>query len=1001
MADRIRKYNPAFLPKEELVRSFVVRQTELELIVQTIRENTAKSNQHILVIGPRGIGKTMLVLRVAEEVRKDKDLSKKWYPLIFAEESYPVITPGEFWLEAIFHLAHQTREKRWNEVYEDLKTEQDEVRLRERALAQLMDFADADGKRILLVVENFNMLLNQLSADDAWVLRDTLLHEPRIMLLASATSQLRWEKTGSLKNEIENLEKAMFELFKLYELKPLNEAECGILWSSITGRNFSGEQIKPLRILTGGSPRLLAIISSFTARLSLRELMDDLLNLVDENTEYFKSHLESLPSIERKVYLALAELWDPSSSRKVAKVARLDVSKTSSLLLRLIERGAVVEVKGTGRSKMYQVAERMYNIYYLMRRQGAPLIRVRRIVWFMVNFYEPEELIKATKMIAQEACKLEPAFRKDHYDFYETILDSKLSPKLRNKLIKATQEDFFRMPDLPLSIKHKAEETKALEVSKKVTKLVEQAQTCEKENKLKEAECIYRKAIKEAPNNALVLAIFGEFLEYKLERYEEAEKIYREAIKRKPKEAWGWAGLGRILSTHLKRYEEGVAALSKAVELKKDYHGVWELFGSVLYRKLGRYDEAENAFKKAIELKNNCKSVWEDFGDLLFERERYDEAEKAYRKAIELNPDYWAWAHLGRLLSEGFNRTSEAEEAYRKSIELKPDYAWGWAHLGQLLYELDRYDESEKSYRKAIELDSKAAWTWEHLGLLLHKLKRYEEAIKAYQKVFELEPNYNPCPRVYLSNVYIELGRYEDAEKELRIVIEQHKKCSWARTILGDVQSHLEHYEEAEKNYRQAIELGPKDHSAWKRFIQLLIKTGRATEALHLAEDCLAKYPKEPELLNTFAYELFRHGQQALAKAEIWAREAVAIKPNVAYREHTLAFILCASGKESEALEHAHKYLEDIKTVENTVNDGIELFVEFAARGYAKNALEILQDSPSAKILEPLVVGLRLFIGEDVQVATEIVEIGKDVAERIQKRQKEIQEIKPQHRSGG
>ena len=94
--------------------------------------------------------------------------------------------------------------------------------------------------------------------------------------------------------------------------------------------------------------------------------MDDLTQLVDEHTEYFKSHLDNLPATERKVYLALVEVWAPATAREVAESARLDVSKVSSLLRRLGERGAVVEVEGPGpRRKLYQVAERLYNIYYL------------------------------------------------------------------------------------------------------------------------------------------------------------------------------------------------------------------------------------------------------------------------------------------------------------------------------------------------------------------------------------------------------------------------------------------------------------------------------------------------------------------------------------------------------------------------------------------------------------------------------------------------------------
>ena len=242
MNRRPMKYNPAFLSGDELVETFVVRQAELGLIVQVLRENEDDANQHLLVIGPRGIGKTTLVLRAMEEVRRQTDLSQAWYPLVFSEESYIVTNAGEFWLEAIFHLGQQTDEARWKKAYEELQREKDQTRLRERALAQLMDFADSEGKRVLLVVENLNMLLGQqMNDDEGWVLRHTLLHESRIMLLATATSRFE---------QIDHTGKPMFELFRTIELEPLNEEECRRMWTSIGGAEPSDGRIRPIRILT-------------------------------------------------------------------------------------------------------------------------------------------------------------------------------------------------------------------------------------------------------------------------------------------------------------------------------------------------------------------------------------------------------------------------------------------------------------------------------------------------------------------------------------------------------------------------------------------------------------------------------------------------------------------------------------------------------------------------------------------------------------------------------
>ena len=155
--------------------------------------------------------------------------------------------------------------------------------------------------------------------------------------------------------------------------------------------------VRPLEILTGGNPRLLAIIARFGAGQSFPELMGNLLDLVDEHTEYFKSHLEALPPQERRVYLALARLWKPSATREVADLARLDTNKCSSMLGRLVQRGSVAIEGGTPRRKEYYLTERLYNIYYLLRRGGGSDHVVQALIDFMICLYSPSELLKFTK----------------------------------------------------------------------------------------------------------------------------------------------------------------------------------------------------------------------------------------------------------------------------------------------------------------------------------------------------------------------------------------------------------------------------------------------------------------------------------------------------------------------------------------------------------------------------------------------------------------------------
>jgi tetratricopeptide (TPR) repeat protein/energy-coupling factor transporter ATP-binding protein EcfA2 len=440
------KHNPAFLTPEQLRSSFVVRKRDLDIVLQYIRDSTGPSNQHVLVLGSRGMGKTTLVRMLADTVTQDPELGARWYPLVFGEESYTVSTIGELWLEAIMHLGDQTGDAQWQALHDELRAERDDDALCARALARLVGFAEEQGKRILLIVENLHMLLDeQMSKKDAWSLRHTLQNEPRILLLATATSRF-----GAIVDE----EQALYEMFATYPLEPLDLPECRALWEAVGGVEASERRVRPMQILTGGNPRLLGILASFAAKTSLRHLMENLTQLVDDNTDYFKSHLESLPATERKAYVTLADLWTPSTAREVADAARMEVNQASALLHRLVGRGAVVE-EGQGRRLRYRLSERLYNIYHLLRRRGAGATRVRAVVDFMVHLYEGDGLVGLLGQIAEEAEGLGPKERRDHFDVMEGIVQRVRDPELRRELVLSliSRFDVLSWPDISASLK--------------------------------------------------------------------------------------------------------------------------------------------------------------------------------------------------------------------------------------------------------------------------------------------------------------------------------------------------------------------------------------------------------------------------------------------------------------------------------------------------------------------------------------------------------------------
>ena len=397
---QIRKFNPGtFQSDEEVIAQFVVRNRELGVVLEVLRGNIdSPSCQHILVVAPRGRGKSMLLARVAAELRADAALSETLLPVRFMEESQEVFNLADFWLETLFHLAREcaashpelTRELR--ATHADLSGRWRERMLADHARAAVLDAADRLGRKLVLMVENLQSLTGDVEEGFGWKLRGELQMEPRIMLLATATSRF---------DRLDDVNEPYFELFRILNLEPLATDDCRRLWEQVSGDQVSTREMRPLEILTGGSPRLLVIVAEFARHRSLRQLMEELVTLVDEHTEYFRGHLEALAKTERRVYLAVIDLWQPSAAGEIAARSRLDVRTVSTMLGRLADRGAVI-AEGTGRKRRYAAAERLYSIYYKLRRERDEAAVVQNLIHFMAAIYSKAELAGITSGLRLE-----------------------------------------------------------------------------------------------------------------------------------------------------------------------------------------------------------------------------------------------------------------------------------------------------------------------------------------------------------------------------------------------------------------------------------------------------------------------------------------------------------------------------------------------------------------------------------------------------------------------
>ncbi len=992
------KYNPAFLTDEALIASFVARQAELARILEVIRDNTDGSNQHLLVIGPRGIGKTTLVLRTAAEVRRDLELRAAWYPVTFGEETYQVTTPGEFWLEALFQVGEQTGEARWKRAHEELLAERDDGRLRLRAIAQLMDFADEQGKRLLLVVENLNMLLGgQISSDDVWVLRQALMNEPRIMLLATATSRFE---------EIDDYNSALYELFRIIELDPLDQGEAQAIWAANTGQDVPAIQMRPLQILTGGNPRLIRILSEFAAKTSFHSLMSDLTRLVDEHTEYFKHHLDSLPPQERKVFVTLADLWDPSTARRVAETARLDVNMASALLKRLADRGAVTLPYKRGRAQYYQVAERMYNIYHLMRRRGPTASRVHAVVRFMVSLYRGDALVKTTRSLVDEAVQFTAGARQEHFVAYEAIMQQVREPQLTRQIIDATRSTIEGMPDAPASVleliqrhcqpelsddvesaaalaKLRIEDTNEPETLLRMAEVI-----AEDSARLDEADAAFQKTLVLAPKNAAGWNRYADFLYLRVRDPERALSAINRSIEINPRAATAWVRHGVALGD-LGRTAEALESYERAVEIDPQHAAAWYNRGIALSG-LGRTAEALESYERAVEIDPRHAAAWNNRAVALGLLGHTAEALESCGRAVEIDPQHApGWNNRGIALS-GLGRTAEALESCERAVEIDPQNAVAWNSRAIALSNLGRTAEALESFERAVEINPQHAAAWYNRGVALGDLGRTAEALESYERAVGIDPQQSRAWE-NLGMTLIDLGRSEEALRSYDRAVEIDPRRPSLRIWRALSLRKLCRVEEAERDLRAVLQIDAQNVGVLSELIDLLLDEGRFEDAELAAKEHLGESPSA-DLLNAVGWTFFaRRYQRGYGEAEGWVRRAVSIAPDNGEIRHTLASLLGAQGKWEDALAEAAEFLKHETMLAAGLNETISFFIDAVAAGYEDRVLDVIRATGREEALEPLVVAVQYLAGAEVDVAREISEVARDVVRRVEARRAEIQ----------
>lgn len=656
-------YNPALLSPEALLGEFIARQPLLETLLDTIRQNAPDhAPQHLLLVGPRGMGKTTTLWAIAHRVNRDPVLATAWLPVVFDEESRRVGDLADFWLEAIRQWEHATQSA--GDLTRPLLDRPGDD-IEDRARRTFLDAIAPGGRRILLLIDNLNDVLASIrDPEPLHRLRAFLMDESRVMLVGGATRYFP---------EITDLDQPFYDFFRVFELKPLSLDEmkaCLLALAQTRGdaavettiRESPGT-LRALHLLTGGNPRLIKTFYRLLAEGLRGDIRSDLERLLDEFTPYFKSIVDALPTQQQRIFDAVALHWDPVDVATLARATRVASNQVSAQLRMLVKAGHIAEAAGQPKKKAYLLADRFSNIHYLMRHGRAARSRFDWFVAILRLVFPDKAHADAFAKLALQTAGCGADGMRDARDLIHSALNRSETDAARRELVNATfkagwdKEEFKAFSswfDLAEARQHLPEsdilaffqEMPTTLRQKLAFKPEESDWWCRLSNHLEEksawgfAERAYRKAIELDPTDGHPWNSLGNLLQDHLNRPEEAESAYRQAIKLTPRSAVPWNGLGNVLMQHLNRVQEAEAAFRRSLEIKPDFPFAWNGLGALMHRYYGRPTEAEAAYRKAVEYDPSFAYAWAGLADVIGpQKKRRSEARAAALTAVTLKPD--------------------------------------------------------------------------------------------------------------------------------------------------------------------------------------------------------------------------------------------------------------------------------------------------------------------------------------------------------------------------
>jgi tetratricopeptide (TPR) repeat protein len=396
-------YDPWELPPEQRQATFVGREQILDRLLMAVREQQGRATvQHYILTGPRGIGKTTLLLMLRDRIRQDPEMSARWFCVQLREEEYYIHKQRDLWQLVLQALAAGEKLAEAQKVADLAQEALDEEKSSALLVDGLRSICSGHGKRLLLLIDNFDHIFPNTAAGEGKhrkpdseyrAFRKRLSTEAFLMTIATSVRVFQ---------DMYVYDKGFFHFFSPIELPELSQEEAVAMLRRLGRADDNAKflarlersmaNLQTLWILTGGNPRLITMLYHILSQGEIGEPVQALWETVAGLTPMLRQELADMPRQQSKTLDALLRLNGAAGPAEISRTSRLPLNVVTTQLGRLKEaRYVTLEGGGKGKKATYRIADQMFSVWYCMRYVPVARRRIELFIDFLRAWFSLEE----------------------------------------------------------------------------------------------------------------------------------------------------------------------------------------------------------------------------------------------------------------------------------------------------------------------------------------------------------------------------------------------------------------------------------------------------------------------------------------------------------------------------------------------------------------------------------------------------------------------------------